>query len=55
MLVSVDIVEKDFFLRTTKNPSIEGLSELTDIKRYYKIVPVLLKAFTNNSGHSSAW
>jgi hypothetical protein len=26
MLVSVDIVEKDFFLRTTKNPSIEGLS-----------------------------
>lgn len=36
MLVSVDIVDKDFFLRTTKNPSIEGLSDLTDIKRYYK-------------------
>jgi hypothetical protein len=28
MLVSVDIVEKDFFLRTTKNPSFEGLSAL---------------------------
>jgi len=30
MLVSVDIVEKDFFLRTTKNPSIEGFSDLVD-------------------------
>jgi hypothetical protein len=28
MLVSVDIVDKDFFLRTTKNPSFEGLSAL---------------------------
>jgi hypothetical protein len=35
MLVSVDIVEKDFFLRTTKNPSIEGLSDLTDIEVVY--------------------
>jgi len=24
MLVSVDIVDKDFFLRTTKNPHISG-------------------------------
>jgi len=47
MLVSVDIVEKDNLFRTTKNPSIEGLSDLTDIKRYYKIVPLLLKVFTN--------
>ena len=54
MLVSVDIVDKDNLFRTTKNPSFEGLSDLTDIKRYYKIVPVLLKALTNNSGHSSA-
>ena len=33
MLVSVDIVDKDNLFRTTKNPSIEGLSDLTDIKR----------------------
>jgi hypothetical protein len=32
MLVSVDIVDKDFFLRTTKNPSFEGLSDLTDMR-----------------------
>ena len=28
MLVSVDIVDKDNLFRTTKNPSIEGLSAL---------------------------
>jgi len=35
MLVSVDIVDKDNLFKTTKNPSFEGLSDLTDIKRYY--------------------
>ena len=40
MLVSVDIVEKDNLFRTTKNPSFEGLSDLTDIKRYYNVYPI---------------
>jgi len=32
MLVSVDIVEEINLFRTTKNPSFEGLSDLTDIE-----------------------
>jgi hypothetical protein len=30
MAISVDIVEEFILFRTTKNPSIEGLSDLTD-------------------------
>ena len=33
MLVSVDIVKEFILFRTTKNPSFEGFSDLTDIKR----------------------
>ena len=32
MAISVDIVEEINLFRTTKNPSFEGLSDLTDIE-----------------------